>query len=52
MNESEDRQRFDLADGLLLLGLLLIFSALYVLGGWPWLMLAVGALLIILALRF
>lgn len=41
----------DLADVLLLVGAALIVSAVYLLGGWVWLLLAAGVALCFIALR-
>lgn len=50
-NETGRRNHFDLADGLLVIGVAAMLVGIYLIGGGPWLLLAVGLLMVGVALR-
>lgn len=49
--EAQGKVRFDLADGLLAAGVAMVLVAIYLIGGGAWLLLAVGVLAMVAALR-
>lgn len=50
-DDNNRRPVFDLADGLLIVGLAAMLAAIYWIGGGAWLLLALGVLAVVVALR-